>query len=599
MLASLCLLILLALFHPNVSLALELRVHGTATDPLTKLYTAERIEGQQTYDLLKLLVSVPGVTFINRNGLKEILVRGGRPSQTQVRIDGIVVNDPSTIGSVYNFDYLEAELVQEMHVTMGVEALQYGSGGAGVVDVRLKKPKGPPKAWARAEGGSFKTRTATLGGQGAGDWLKGLLIAKTDRQGAGGRFNPVHQNTVADWHQKQQVYAKVMVPVTPQHEICLRGQLGEQKDHMDDLPAWLPIWRDSFAKAKQQFAAASSQYTSQSGRLENELHVAVHQTQRRYYSKAYAAWPEVYEGGRGALTEQVTYQWSDALTGLLEAGFQEERWTDNRGTAHQHLSFVRGRGTWSPASWIQLIPAMRLDIGPAHVHRPTAQCRLQMDVTQKTQFMAGLGTGLRFPSLFERKGLLPYTRPNLGLKPEAIRQMEMGLKHAFLEDRLTGQVTIFRSVAREAIVYAPPSLRYENRLSRRTKGVETCLVAQLVPDWMVTVSHTYVTALDKPRSPILRVPHHKVCADGTYQILPDLSVFIGAVYESRRRDYGPGYGVRLPATTDVRFGGVYQPFAHLKVFVRCENALNQRREALWGYGRRGVGFFAGMTVLSS
>ena len=69
------------------------------------------IERRGKSQLLDALQSVPGVT-ITRNGgvgaISQIRVRGADPGQTQVLIDGVQVNDPSSNDISFNFDALLA-----------------------------------------------------------------------------------------------------------------------------------------------------------------------------------------------------------------------------------------------------------------------------------------------------------------------------------------------------------------------------------------------------------------------------------------------------------------------------------------------------------
>ena len=209
-----------------------------------------------------------------------------------------------------------------------------------------------------------------------------------------------------------------------------------------------------------------------------------------------------------------------------------------------------------------------------------------------------MGTGLRRPSLYELKGSPPSVNPNPRLGIETLRQAEASVKHQFIKNILTAQLTVFHIWSDNAIVYTHTTKRFENRDQRLTRGIETVFVLAPTADWTLNLSHTYVQAKEHPKTKIIRLPHHKVCIDTSYKITRALQVFSSLIYESHRRDsVYPGY-VRLPSTTDWRFGGTYQPWDFIKIHARIENILNQKREKTFGYGRRGFGVFAGITVMA-
>lgn len=586
------------LLFPAVPLAqtepIEIHVHPIQTDIFTKNYTKERIERYQNYTTDSLLSLTPGLSFVKRNGLTQAVIRGSPPAQTLVCIDGVMVNDPSAPNNTYDLSQLDTELVDSIRVISGPEALQYGTGGAGVIDIRLRKPSQSFKGWARGEIGSFDQRTETIGAEGKHHDVAAVAIAKLARTGSGSRFNTQHGNSVADWDKKRQVYGRVALQVSPLHTLTLSGQAGAQKTHLDTVVGPLPFAQGDLASKNHHLLTAVSHYFSPTGAWENMCSIAHTESHRHYQGTI----PSTFEGNRWAVTNHLTFHTTPSFTNSLEGGWQQDTWVRKNQRFYLRYGHVRYHGIWSPASWFRIHPALRMDMGNDDITRPTAQVRAELDVTQKTTVQAGIGTGLRIPSLYELNGSPPHTNPNPDLGIETLRQAEVSVKHVFIQNILTGQLSVFRIWSDQAIVYVPATQRFENRDQRRSQGVETVVSIAPSSSWTINLSHTYVQAKEHPKAPIIRLPHHKVCVDASYKITANVQVFSSVIYESRRRDsVYPGF-VRLASVTDWRFGGTYQPCDFIKIHARVENALNQKRESLFGYGRRGFGIFAGITLMT-
>ena len=101
----------------------------------------ENLKGKTVTDVLSSIssFSIRGVNSTTGK-TKETYIRGGRNRQVLVLIDGIPVNDPTSINTTFDLRLLNLSQVESIEVMNGAASTLYGSGAAtGVINITLKK----------------------------------------------------------------------------------------------------------------------------------------------------------------------------------------------------------------------------------------------------------------------------------------------------------------------------------------------------------------------------------------------------------------------------------------------------------------------------
>lgn len=106
--------------------------------------TQETITNNQGKTVLDLLNDVPGVeingNFSTKGQNLGYYIRGGRNRQVAVLIDGVNVNDPSSVGGDFDLRQVDINQVESIEVLKGASSTLYGTGAAtGVINIILKK----------------------------------------------------------------------------------------------------------------------------------------------------------------------------------------------------------------------------------------------------------------------------------------------------------------------------------------------------------------------------------------------------------------------------------------------------------------------------
>lgn len=109
------------------------------------IITDKEIQERQATRVEEMLRTVPGVTIIqsgSRGGVTSLYMRGGESDHTQVRLNGIKLND---VGGDFDFSVLTVDNVERIEVVRGPMSALYGTDAlTGVVNLLTKKGKGPP-----------------------------------------------------------------------------------------------------------------------------------------------------------------------------------------------------------------------------------------------------------------------------------------------------------------------------------------------------------------------------------------------------------------------------------------------------------------------
>lgn len=101
----------------------------------------EQATGKTLGDLLQ---EVPGVQIDGNFGAPgsnlSYYVRGGRNKNTLILIDGVPLNDPSSINAEYDLRYIPLAQVESIEIFKGGLSTLYGtSASAGVISIKLKE----------------------------------------------------------------------------------------------------------------------------------------------------------------------------------------------------------------------------------------------------------------------------------------------------------------------------------------------------------------------------------------------------------------------------------------------------------------------------
>ena len=146
---------------------------GTADGSGARVYTAGNFEDRQYRTVDEVLKNTPGVTVRQNGGtgtLTSVFMRGMESGRTLVLLDGMPLNDPSSVGGTFDFGGMTLDNISQLEVLRGPNSTLYGSSAsAGVINLTSKKGKGPFSGYFSTEAGSRGTVMSRFGSSAGSD----------------------------------------------------------------------------------------------------------------------------------------------------------------------------------------------------------------------------------------------------------------------------------------------------------------------------------------------------------------------------------------------------------------------------------------------
>ena len=124
-----------------------------------EVWTEEDLQQRQIKTVAEALRLSQGAAVFQNGGpggSTTVRIRGGSSNQTLVLIDGAIVNS-ATLGS-FNFAHLTIDNIEKIEIVRGAQSTLWGADAlGGVINITTKRGRGPLKAGAFFEYGSFNT----------------------------------------------------------------------------------------------------------------------------------------------------------------------------------------------------------------------------------------------------------------------------------------------------------------------------------------------------------------------------------------------------------------------------------------------------------
>lgn len=566
------------------------------------------IETRQNVSIADLLITTPGIRF-NRadavGGVTGISIRGAETTQTLVLIDGVKVNDPSSIGDAYDFGNLLTGNIRRIEVLRGSNSVVYGSQAiGGVVNIMTGTPSEGFGGTASVDYGYADTLNAKAdvsGTRGIASGGVGVAYFRTDgiSSAIGGSERDGYENVAAN--------AKLKLSFTDALSLDLRGYYIHS-DLDTDMFFGAPIDTPDTSKVDQYIGYAGLNAALLDGKLQNRAAVTWSRTDRDYFSFRGDDPREGYSGTTLRFEYEGVYQPVDQAK--LIFGYEHERPDFDSfgpfapGSARANIDSVYALAVVQPVDGLSLTGGVRHDdhsqFGGATTFGANANYTPNKGATN---FRLSYGEGFKAPSLYQ---LYAPMFGNAALRPERSKSYDIGFDQSLDDGRVTISVTAFQRDTRDQITFAAAA--YGNVGRTRAKGVEGSVAVRPVDALTVTAAYSYVDARD--RSPgsvdeglrLLRRPANVASLSADYVWPFGLST--GATVTMVSDSYDSIFDEQTFAAVRIQHDGYARldlraslPINdHLEIYGRIDNVADEEYATVYGYSSYGRSAFGGVRV---
>lgn len=578
------------------------------------------IVNRQATVVSDLISLTPGVTTTRNGGVgaaTSVRIRGAETDQTVVIIDGVKLNDPSSVGGGYNFGNLLAGDVARIEVLRGAQSTLWGGQAiGGVINLISAAATRPFEGSASVEGGShgsFAAKAATGGALYMADWRLAAGRSVTDGISAfeNGRERDGYKNTGLS--------GRVRLGLSDDVGVDARAVYSRGRTEFDGFPPPTFALADTrqFGFTRDFVGYAGLTADTFGGRWKNRIAYTLTDTNRDDFNPDQATTTRTFDGvGRNHRGE---YQGTVALSELATAVFGIEHERSSQRTASpssfapnpvpldRHVSMMSGyaQANGDVAEGLSLTAGARYDdhqtFGGHAVGQASAAWTPNAGVTI---VRASFGQGFKAPTLFQ----LYSAFGNTALDPESADSWDAGVETRVGEGGVTIGATMFGRRTKNQIDFVscpnPSPLCtgrfgfYENVARTKAFGVEASAAA-IVDRFSMDANYTLTdTENTSPGSPnrgkdLARRPRHAGNLNIDYAWPMGGKAGGGVRYVGKSFDNAANSFVLddyivldVRASFEIREG--------VELYGRVENLLDERYSNARGYGQPGRGAFAGL-----
>jgi vitamin B12 transporter len=571
-----------------------------------------------------LLVTTPGVAQTRNGGPGSptaIRIRGAETSQTLVLIDGVQMNDPSSVDGAFDFGNLLVGDISRIEILRGSQSTLYGSQAiGGIINIITTEPVGELQADMHGELGSYKTRDAgaSLGGQFD---QASFRMAGTAYHSDG--VSSFARGTETDPFKNASFSGRFGYAFTPEIKLDLRAFYSDSTDHYDGFPPPFFSFADEgdSSTTRQFIGYAGLDFDLFDARLKNRIAFQSTDTDRETFLETPVSVTKngTFDGKNQRYEYQGTWLITDGYQTVFGFQREESKMTSDSDPLHADVS----ENSYYAQLQAEVIKGLTLTAGERRDDHDTfgthdtGQLAAAWVLPSDTVLRASWGQGFKAPTLYQ----LFSQYFNHDLRPEESHGWDAGVEQHFLDRRVMVSATYFSRDTKNQIDFldCPPPLPgsvcaqpghstfgfYSNVDKTQSRGYELQAELNLTDDLAITGNYTHMKATDESDGPehglrLIRRPDVLANASVSYRWPVHLTTTVAARYTGPSFDNDfdtfPASRVVLGGFTLVDFRAAWALNDHVSITGRVENAFDKKYQTVLDFGTLGRAGFVGIDV---
>jgi vitamin B12 transporter len=570
------------------------------TGKVVTVITREQLDRSSGKTLPELLSEQAGIIVggaTSNQGLnKGLFIRGAGSAYAVVLIDGILVGNPSGVGSSFDLRMFGIDQIDHIEILKGGQSTIYGSDAVGgVINIITKKgTQGLNSVFGSASAGSYNTYKGTIGINSHVDNFSyniGYTQGKT--QGISEAANPAGSSAIFDKDGNKTAAVNANFSLQASKNFSISPFLRYFYGHYDfDANAFEDNSSNNY-KLKHFNGGFNSRFDFRGGKinLNYSYENTFNDSQNQYGTS-------LSQGKMNVFDLFYNQNLSSNLNLLVGA--------DNRVTSLQG-SYYATTNLFSTYTSLFLhnVGIFNLEVGGRYNKHKQYGDNYTYSITPSINLLKGLklfgtaSTNFKAPTLDMLFGLYGA---NLNLRPEKSKNYEAGLNLTINEDKFSVRLAGFKRDLTNAIVYG--NVGYVNQLSQQAKGFELEPSVKLnklnIRGFYSFVTGTEFNFVNNAiENTLFRRPKHTIGINAGLQATKNLFVSSNFKYLGKRSDGDFDFSnpkvVTLPAFKLVDVYGEYALAGRsLRVFADLKNILNEKYTEYYGYNSMGFNVNAGV-----
>ena len=568
------------------------RIPAGAKDIGSSLYiiNEDQIKARGFKDAIDAISSAPGVTSKQNGsfgGVGTIRIRGASSSQTLVLVDGVPVNDASSPGGGYNFEYLNTSNIQSIEVLKGSQSTLWGSDAiGGVVNIYTKQPESTSFG-ASAEIGSFglKRGSTDINFAGSNSRFR-ISTSKTSIDGIS-KADEKDGNSEDDGFESESYSVNGSIDL---NSLTLKGSLSYMESQVEyDSYGFVTGVQDGDEKSNTDefIGSISANFNLFDSKLQNLIFISQSDINRDYYSKG------SFSFGAEGKRELIRYQGNIEVNEFnkIAFGLESEESKVDADNSTIDGSFLLYE--FKPNSKIIISSGIRNDDHEGFGSKTTRRISGTFKPSDNLIIRSSWGEGFKVPTIFQSTYFCcGATSANSSIRPETSTSYDFGFELFFNEMNSNFSITYFDQDINDQINFSFGVGGYENIDKVNSEGFEIALDYQISKLMSLYLNYSYIDSVDGNGSSLFYVAKDSGEAGLIYESNNSYSGSIIARYNgSESSSYG-----KIDSWIRFDINGSYRLSSTNELYFRIENLLDEEYQQIFGYGTPERSGFIGLRV---
>ena len=521
--------------------------------------------------------SSPGVTAKKNGsfgGVGSVRIRGASSSQTLVLIDGIPVNDASSPGGGYNFEYLDTSNIDRIEVLRGSQSTLWGSDAIGGVVNIYTKSADKNSINLLSEFGSFGLRKINSELSIASNSSKFLFLVDDTSLDGISKADKKDGNVEKDGFETNSYSFKGDIDL---NNIQIKGLLSYIKSDVEyDSFGFVTGVQDGDERSitEEFIGNLAIKFNLFDDKLVNTFSVNQSDISRDYFTNDNLTF--------GADGERKLYRYQ-GNTGFGEFnkiafGLEKEESSVNADKLSIDSYFFLYQ--FQPIKDLVISAGIRNDDNKGFNSKTTRKISAAYRVFDNLSIKTSWGEGFKVPTIFQTTFFCCGAESaNTNIRPEESTSYDLGFDFS-LKDKFLFSLVYFKKDINDQINFSFGLGGYENIDFVESDGFEISVNSQISEEINLYLNYSYIDSIDGRGQRLINIPKDSGELALTYNSSFNLSGSLTIKYNgSEISTYG-----NLDSWSRADINLFYKLNNFSEVYFRVENLLDKNYQQVFGYG---------------
>ena len=538
---------------------------------------SEEIRLRGIRSAIDAISSSPGVTTKKNGsfgGVGSVRIRGASSSQTLVLIDGIPVNDPSSPGGGYNFEYLDTSNIDRIEVLRGSQSTLWGSDAIGGVVYIYTKSAEKNSINLLSEIGSFGLRKINSELGIASNNSKFLFLVDDTSLDGISKADKKDGNIEKDGFETNSYSFKGDIDL---NNIQIKGLLSYIKSDVEyDSFGFVTGVQDGDERSitEEFIGNLTIKFNLFDDKLVNTFSVNQSDISRDYFTNDNLTF------GADGERKLYRYQGNIGFGGFnkIAIGLEKEESSVNADKLSIDSYFFLYQ--FQPIKDLVISAGIRNDDNKGFNSKTTRKISAAYRVFDNLSIKTSWGEGFKVPTIFQTTFFCCGAESaNTNIRPEESTSYDLGFDFS-LKDKFSFSLVYFKKDINDQINFSFGLGGYENIDFVESDGFEVSVNSEITEEINLYLNYSYIDSIDGRGQRLINIPKDSGELALTYNSSFNLSGSLTIKYNgSEISTYG-----NLDSWSRADINLFYKLNKFSEVYFRVENLLDKNYQQVFGYG---------------